>query len=74
MEPLAVGARVERVNSPAGSLLKDGVRGVVREILQCANGDLGYLVRLEGFPPDAGIFCAGTRLRAVSAADSAAGR
>lgn len=69
MEVLEIGARVERINSPADSLIKDGVRGAVREVLQTANGELGYMVRIDGHPPDAGIFCAGTRLKPLTVAD-----
>ena len=65
----APGTLVERCNSPADSLVKDGVRGQVRgEPLQAANGTLGYFVRFPGpkGEPDAEpIFCAGSRLRVI---------
>jgi hypothetical protein len=63
--PFEVGTRVERCNSPVDSLVKDGVQGVVVEALQADNGTMGYFVQVE----DGGrrFFCAGTRLRAVTA-------
>lgn len=70
METLEIGARVERVNSPSTSLIKDGVRGSVRDVLQAANGELGYLIRIDGWPPDAGVFCAGSRLRLINASSA----
>lgn len=58
------GARVERAHSPKDTLVKDGVQGTVAEVLQAANGELGYFVRFAegGVPP---VFCAGSRLRAI---------
>jgi hypothetical protein len=63
-----IGQRVERFRSPKDSLVKDGARGVVTEILQTANGELGYFVRFApGVPP---TFCAGTRLFAVAESEA----
>lgn len=47
MEVLEIGSKVERCNSPANTLIKDGVQGLIVEVLQCANGELGYFVRVE---------------------------
>ena len=60
-----VGARVERVNAPADSRIKNGTLGTVMQIHQCGNGELGYSVRFDCDPPDGGFFCAGTRLRGL---------
>jgi hypothetical protein len=63
VEPFEVGARVERCNSPADSLIADGVRGVVVEVVKAENGEMGYFVQVE----EGGrrFFCAGTRLKAA---------
>jgi len=61
-EPFAAGTRVERHSSPADTLIKDGLQGVVvGDPLQAANGELGYFVRFEPSAPP--IFCAGSRLK-----------
>jgi hypothetical protein len=65
-EPLAIGSRVERCNSPADTLIADGVVGVIVEAIEAANGEWGYFVQVE----DGGrrFFCAGSRLRAAPVA------
>jgi hypothetical protein len=63
--PLPRGTRVERVDSPPNSPIKDGVCGTIVEVLPAANGEFGYFVRVEpGVPP---AFWSGSCLRAVSA-------
>jgi hypothetical protein len=61
-EALPPDTRVERINSPLDSLVKDGACGVVLgDPLQAENGTLGYFVRFAPGAP--GIFCAGSRLK-----------
>jgi hypothetical protein len=79
MDALEIGAKVQRCNSPKDTLILDGNRGVIREVLQADNGELGYIVLFpaqalrdakpgtEGHVP---VFCAGSRLVRVMAADS----
>ena len=67
MEPLPIGARVERCNSPADSRAKDGALGTVKRIHEAANGEAGYEVQLDADPPGVYFFSAGTRLKAVDA-------
>jgi hypothetical protein len=62
---LAVGQRVERVGSPATTLVKDGARGVVVETLQAANGELAAFVRFDG-REGAPVFCAASRLKPIN--------
>jgi hypothetical protein len=59
-EAFAIGTLVERYRSPHDSLIKDGMRGRVTEIVQALNGELGYFVRFSaGAPP---VFCAASRV------------
>jgi hypothetical protein len=66
MESLPIGARVERCNSPADSRVKDGVRGTVKRVHEAVDGQMGYEIQIDGDPPGAYFFCAGTRLKAVA--------
>jgi hypothetical protein len=64
-QKIAVGSRVERINSPADSTIKNGSIGEVADVRQCDNGELGFFVRtVPGVPP---AFWAATRARLAPA-------
>ena len=65
MEPIPIGARVERQNSPSDSRAKNGARGTVKRVHEAANGEAAYEVQLDGDPPGVYFFSAGSRLKAV---------
>ncbi len=66
-----------RCNSPLDTIVKNGVEGVIiGDGLQAENGTMGYFVRFAardlrdakaGVDGPASVFCAASRLRAVSA-------
>jgi hypothetical protein len=73
-DALEIGVRVVRCNSPADSLIADGVEGIIREVGQSDNGEMYYVVlfpakHLRGARSDAegheSVFCAGSRLKAI---------
>lgn len=67
MDALPIGARVERVNSPADSRAKNGSQGTVKRVHEAANGEAAYEVQLDADPPGVYFFSAGSRLKAVDA-------
>lgn len=74
MEPLAVGARVTKINSKPDDTHRDGALARVADVLGPDTlGGFGYFVKWDDIP-EVPVFIAGSRLKLVSAADSAAGQ